>query len=475
MALLTDLLNFIDARKRIAASNLSDPGAALEQIAGQIADASREQLNNSADAQSVMPGVASAGRDALIQSALNAGGMGTIAKAKAPLDLAKLDPLPEMSRRYPQTSVPVEGYDVKKAAKGDYPYYAAKNLSDEAKEVAVRKQGAQKQIDTGSPDYQPLFDVTQRQNIAPGTYPETGGNTLDEAIPKTFTTYDKWVDKYDTPEVRSRLNAAFDAGSEHPLAKNWYAMKQLHDRFVAELGPEAGNAAFKERFADAMAATTGGADPTDNLLTAAYTNFTRNSGGSFPRNRDASVASYDLPFPIGGRYVGGNIEMADKTLGHGKTGLTAESEPKRYNFSGNFLGRTGNATIDEQMMSLFDPSGKLKAPEGDSYGVLEEILRQEAEKRGVDPMNFQDVAWLGAKRGKEIAKGGVAKSQGMPMMEHINQMIHRTSQVTGVPQEEVLRGFIRGNMPMYSMGGAAIGAGTLADIMSRGGQANDVQ
>lgn len=393
---------------------------------------------------------------------------------KAKKAVADLSPMPEMADRYPQTSVPVSVLDPNKN-KGKGEYFAQKQNSEEAGKVEAIRKSAQKRIDKGDPDYRPFFDVSKRSDVDEVNYPRDAGNTLQDALPKTAKKAAEWKETYDTPEVRRRLLEAFIRGSGDKGAKNWYAMRQLEEEFVKELGPEAGRAAFKERFAVPMAATTGGADPTANLLTTAYANYVKQGGKQFPMNRDGSAASYDLPYPIGGRYVGGNIEMADNVMMKGGL-LSAEAQPKRYNFSGNFMGRKGNATIDEQMMTLFeDPKAQRfadkyqeyltknegkkpmdfekwfaknreTAPPGASYGVLEAILADVAKQAGVSPMNFQDVAWRGA-------KGGT----GHPMMEEVNQMLYRTGKVTGKPEDEVLRGFIRANMPMYGMGAGAIG------------------
>lgn len=43
------------------------------------------------------------------------------------------------------------------------------------------------------------------------------------------------------------------------------------------------------------------------------------------------------------------------------------------------------------------------------------------------------------------------------MIEHVNDMLYRTSKVTGKPIEEVLRGLIDSNMPMYGLLGAGVG------------------
>lgn len=107
------------------------------------------------------------------------------------------------------------------------------------------------------------------------------------------------------------------------------------------------------------------------------------------------------------------------------------------------MGYRDRPTIDEQMMGLFVP-GK-GAPEKGAYGVYESALNKLAKEAGVEPVNFQDVAWAGAKQ-----------YQGKPMIEEINQMIHRTSRITGQSPEEVLRGYIRADKPMYGVAGLSV-------------------
>lgn len=131
-------------------------------------------------------------------------------------------------------------------------------------------------------------------------------------------------------------------GNADPNAQRWYAMGQLERAYVDELGDKAGRSAFKTDFADAMAATTGGADPTDNLMMAHYGNVLRARGEAVPAN------AYDMPFPIGGRYAGGNMRMYDKVINQGRDFVASET-PKRFNFSANFQGHKNRATIDEQI------------------------------------------------------------------------------------------------------------------------------
>lgn len=331
------------------------------------------------------------------------------------------DPV-KMRTQYPDRLPPVLAFDKQKQKE-----YLAKQLSLEAKLVQKASTAAQRDIEKGN--YTPYFDVSKRFFADPTKY-NLQGETLTQALPAKAETIAKYKAMYDTPKSREKLSKAYEAGKLDPNAENWYAMGQLEEEYIKRLGAEKGRLRFKDDFADAMAATTGGADPTSNFLMGSYGNFLRERGTAIPKN------AYDLPYPIGGRFASGNMAMYDKVINKG-AGLSAKETPKRFDFSGNFLGDMSKATIDEQMMTGIYPG--LKAPAGDSYGVAEQVVHDLAAKYGVNPGNFQDVTWKGLK--------GVP---GMPMMEHINQSIERTARITKQTPEEVLDAFIRKRAPMYT-------------------------
>lgn len=336
----------------------------------------------------------------------------------------------KMSQQYPDVIPPVLAIDAKTGKE-----FLQKQLSPEALEVQKARKAAQKQIDAGN--YQPHFDVEQRYYADPSHYP-TAGYTATDIVPKKADTIAKYEALANDPEALARLRGAFEKAKDRPAAKDWYAMGQLEDAFIKELGPVEGRKQFKARFADAMAATTGGADPNSNLMMAAFTNYQKGLGQEIP------TKAAELPFPIGGRFVSGNMEQAKKLAEMGEIPVT---NPKRHNFSANFLGHRDVSTLDEQMSQLWDP--KMMSPPPNAYGIYQQALAREAEKAGVQPANFQDIAWAGAK-----------DYPGKPMMQEINEMIARTHAITGEPQEEILKGFIRGNKPMYSIG-AVGGLGAL--------------
>jgi hypothetical protein len=373
---------------------------------------------------------------------------------------------PDLASRYPEIAPPVPAID-KKSGKE----YLAKSLSPEAQSVRLARDTIQKDIDAGN--YAPYFDVSKRADVDPAHYP-AGGNTIDN-LPKKQETRAKYRAMAFNPDGLQRLREGYEAGlKQKDVAENWYFMKQLEDEFVKELGPEEGRKQFKDRFGKSMALTTGGADPTSNLLMAYYGNYLKNKGLDVPGE------AFNMPYPIGGRYASSNMGMFERNMGMFERNmgmfernmgmfernmskeLTPEN-PKRFNFQNNFLGHK-QPTIDEQMSKGFDP--KLQMPEW--YGPYEEALNTLASEYKVDPRYFQEVTWAGL---KSQGKGGY---QGAPMIQHVNEAIERTSRLTGVPPEEVVkRALVRADMPLYAGAGAAVGAGALsAESDDRGAHAS---
>lgn len=336
--------------------------------------------------------------------------------------------LSKLGSRYPKTIKPVLAKD-KKTGKE----FLQKQTSSEAKELAKARKQSMKNIDAG--EYDPYFPVDERYYVDPTKYDLSGRTSID-AMPKKQETIDKYRTLIDTPETRSKLDAAYARSANDPLAKDWYAMGQLEKEFIDFYGPNVGRKMFKERFADSMAATTGGADPTSNLLMGQLGNYYRTNNLLQP------TAGYDFPYPVGGRFITGNMGMFDRVINQGQ-GLLADKQPKRFNFSSNFLGNRDRPTIDEQMMTMFP--GEAKAPPGSSYGVYEQIVNEAADRARVQPVNFQDVAWAGAK--------GI---EGKPMIQHVNEAIERTAAVTGKkPKDVVVDSLVTGKSPLYAGGGAA--------------------
>lgn len=352
--------------------------------------------------------------------------------------------VPNVAERYPEVAPPVMAID-----KTTGKEYLAKELSPEALQVKEARQAAQRDIDKGN--YEPYFDPAKRFDVDPAGYPPVEStHGIRKARADTQAKYEEHARN---PEAMARLDEAYQRGlAQADDAGNWYHMGQLEAEFIKEYGPTEGRRLFKERFADAMAATTGGADPTSNYMMAHYGNYLRARGEPIP------AASNEFPYPIGGRYASGNMAQYDKMINQG-AGLTPEN-PKRYNFAGNFTGSKG-ATIDEQMSGLFDP--QMQMPRAGSYGHYEAALADRAAAAGVDPRYYQEVAWAGAKDAK--TKGGY---KAKPMISHVNEAIERTHRITGMPREEIVRrGLVRAEVPLYALASGIAGPAVFGSFANR--------
>lgn len=315
--------------------------------------------------------------------------------------------------------------------------YIGKVQSPEAEAVMKVRAAAQKDINAGR--YDPYFNVDERYYVDPNNYP-LAGNTLTDAAPKKQETMDKFASLYNNDATRGRLEGAINAAQGDPNAWHWYAMGQLEKEYVDRLGEDAGRAAFKKDFAQGMAATTGGMDPTSNLLMTHYGNFLREAGQALPG------AAHELHAPIGGRYATGNLAQYDKMINQGQ-GITASANPKRFNFSGNFMGHKNKATIDEQMTELIHPKSEGGKGLPQWYSPAEQAVHDVAGKLGMDPVNAQELAWFGQK--------GVP---GKPMMQILNEAIERTRRVTGQDPDKIVQGLVSRKMPLYGLTGL-LGAG----------------
>lgn len=410
-----------------------EPGAALMDLAGM--DYGDQSFTGRGGAEEFGRAVANAAPGLTAMSPLTAGSraMAIGGNQEGKVKLFTPTTMPQVAERYPETIPGVLKTDPKTGKE-----FIGKQLSPEALAVQKLRKAAQAEVDAGN--YEPYFDVSKRGYVDPSHYPLGGDSRM--VVPKRADTIAKWESIVDTPEAKQRVLDAYKAGSAYPGAKDWYAMRQLEQEFIKEYGAETGRKMFKERFADAMAATTGGADPTDNLVMAHYGNYLKNKGLPVPES------AADMPFPVGGRYASGNMGLFDKFINGGVP--FGNENPKRMNFAGNFTGHQNRGTIDEQMMGLLRP-GALLAPEKGTYGIHENVVADVAKSLGIPTANVQDVAWAGGK----VAKDPTFKPR--PMIQIVNEAIARTSKITGMsPEEIVRRGLVRAEIPLYGLGGASL-------------------
>ena len=345
-------------------------------------------------------------------------------------------PFPWAATRYPETGPPkmVTYADSGKVG-------PSKDLTPEAK--AFKKERDKIIKDMKKNGYVPYFNPTERFPVDVSHYPPNTDTSVT-AVAKKQSTIDKHLEVIGAEETRQRLRDAVARGAQLGDSNHWYWMGQMEQEFRKVLGDEAGREAFKQRFATSMAATTGGSKPGDNLMTAMYGNFLRSNNLPYPTH------SYEVPYPVGGGKHGiRNLEQHKRIFDEGGWSFLGPANAKRHDFAWDFMG--GDApVIDEQMTKGMTPtygsvSNKGVAPYPGTYGLYSRVARDEAKAAGVSGEDYQGLGWFGFKG-----------AQGRPMITDVNEMIERTHRLTGMPRDEIVkRGYMLGQIPMYSFGGAA--------------------
>lgn len=359
-----------------------------------------------------------------------------------------------LKANYP-TAAPVE---MKQGRRG---LYAGRGKDEATDAFHQLRKDIQKDMDERG--YTPYFDPDERYYAGQESVVRERGDVA-EISPRSRKPAE-WQAKLGDSDAVELLKEAYERGSGDPNARMWYAMGQLEDRAIQELGEEAGRKWFREDFADLMAATTAGQDPTSNLMSAAYVSHLRRNDMPLP-------GKGEVPKPVTGEYMNDNVARGAATP---PEGLNPTTQPKGFSFSSNFLGALDLPTVDAQMMEVFSEAldKVLKAPPNANtggYRVFRDVVRQAAEESGIPASRsaeFQDVAWAGIKAYKDAQRAlgpGATEAQiaayaranpvGKPMIDHVNDAIERTARLTNSTPDEVVQRWLNGG-PLFGVAGVA--------------------
>jgi len=336
-----------------------------------------------------------------------------------------------LKTEYPEIAPPEMKLD---KAKGTY-YPGKSTETPELRAIGEARRAAQADINEGN--YTPFFDPKERYYVDPADYP-LEGRTLTDVLPAMPKTIANYREQANSPEALNKLRQAYAVGLENPGNADWYAVGQHEKGYRDLFGPEEGRRRFSDEYTHALAATTAGASPEQNMLIAHYGNVLRDRGQRLP------LVSNEVPYPVaGGRYgVTGNLAMHNKVAENG----ISVNNPKRFNFAANFKGHRDRLTLDEQMMSAYG----LKLPPDNAYGIFEEAIAPLAKEAGVPEANWQDVTWGGLKQLKDNKVAYRPKSK----IEIINEALERTSRLTGLSPEDVYYMNLLGlKGPVFKRGG----------------------
>jgi hypothetical protein len=266
------------------------------------------------------------------------------------------------------------------------------------------------------------------------------------------------------PETIKRLNEAVHRGAERG-GREYYNTEPLREAFIGERGSNKGQGAYDEYY-NILGATSLGSTVEANIRNAAY-HYMRSQQGFPP-----PVSYWDgkrwrlaepLPHPWGHYLQGLHAKKIREVLARGS--LSPLTDQKSASFVQNLRGNQMPLTIDRHNTRLLGVTGArgqpVDAPPRQGYGFLEGLQQEEAPRQGMTPAQYQSSAWIGG------AEQTGVRSRQSPFLDMIEARILLTAKKLDLKPEEVLRRFIRGEIPLWSFGGAAA-AGITNDAGERG-------
>jgi hypothetical protein len=254
------------------------------------------------------------------------------------------------------------------------------------------------------------------------------------------------------PENIARVNEVVKRGAQQG-GMEWYNTEPLRERFIGELGPDKGMAAYQQ-YLDLVAATSPRSKVAENARNASYYYSLAQQGLPLPqsiRKGGALSVAEPLPSPYGHIAQGLHAQNARNVVQGG--GWPVLQNPKPASFSQNLQGNQMPVTIDThnaRLWGMTDTKGRpIDMPEPSQYGFMERLQQEQAAKLGMTPAQYQASAWIGG--GEQTG----LKSAADPFVKTVEDRVNITAKKLGLTPEEVLRRFMRGELPLLGTAGAA--------------------
>ncbi len=129
--------------------------------------------------------------------------------------------------------------------------------------------------------------------------------------------------------------------------------------------------------------------------------------------------------------------------------------PKLAPYAENLKGNWFPVTTDARtplIWQLTNPSGGLyKIPPRDLHAYIEHITQQEAARLGMLPAQHQASVWIAG--GNELGRPSPRS-----FLDAFNERLGYTANALGVPQDEVLKRFVRGDASLLAIPALSLGA-----------------
>jgi len=349
-----------------------------------------------------------------------------------------------------------------------------------------------------------MFDYSRLNEV-----PDVPQVPLDRYVPARGTS-PRMTDALNNPVVEQGLNATVARGLESGVP--WYNIEPLRQRAESlGVGPEQFS-----RFTDIIAATSPRAKVPDNIRTASYYNYMQETGqpiaGNAPpgygsiagnlhrdnvlelqRNGGWNVFKNPKPASFSENFQGNQYVATIDTHNQRMPGILSrdprfletsiaelvrpgtsrdqvaanlmasypnmrpehlddflrnvDSDKPRVTFRPQQWVNEGSISMDE---AVRDPGLWSSKPNDNEYGAYEAWQRAQAERMGLSTAQYQASMWTGG-----AAETGMA-SPPEPFLRTIESRVQYTAERMGLDPELVLDRFLKGSIPLLSVGGATV-------------------
>ena len=291
-------------------------------------------------------------------------------------------------------------------------------------------------------------------------------------------------------DVRNKMLQTIKEGQEKGGA-NWYNADPLRDKFIENLGADAGDKAFR-KYMDMVAATSPRSDVGTNVRNASYYYQRAMAGESMPE------VGTPNPQPYGHMAQRLHQMNAQRVAGEGWDAL---NNPKPASFVENLVGNQAPVTVDTHAFRLpaihaADPrfletafqvnkdapkqniqkmvtSGEMPLdealgraaywqaqPKENEYGAMEQYYKSLGQELGLSPAQTQASAWVG---GGKLT--GLASDESKPFLRFFQDRIYKTANELKMDPNDVMDRFIKGEMTLRASGGRTLGNNAIDNAM----------
>ena len=300
-------------------------------------------------------------------------------------------------------------------------------------------------------------------------------------------------------DVKDKMLQTIKEGQEKGGA-NWYNADPLRDKFIENLGADAGDKAFR-KYMDMVAATSPRSDVGTNVRNASYYYQRAMAGESMPE------VGTPNPQPYGHMAQRLHQMNAQRVAGEGWDAL---NNPKPASFVENLVGNQAPVTVDTHAFRLpaihaADPrfletafqvnkdapkqniqkmvtSGEMPLdealgraaywqaqPKENEYGAMEQYYKSLGQELGLSPAQTQASAWVG---GGKLT--GLASDESKPFLRFFQDRIYKTANELKMDPNDVMDRFIKGEMTLRASGGRTLGNNAIDNALrlATGGRAH---